>query len=229
MATGNTKESFLFSMVDMIISLLVIFILLLVVYLRSEISASDVAKSKTGEIKDFLEKKITELGLSGIHVEKLDAFNLAIIVPEEILQFETGKTELNQSAQAFLSQFVPLLLDLISIDAESIAQISVEGHTDHKLRTNVVNKFYNWDLSQARASAVMKYIFQNFKDHPWLNYFQKISLFGGRGAIECQFPEDADEQLTKKCRTVKFKIRTKSKDEIEIMKAHIGPGTAHVQ
>ncbi|MCX7953489.1 MAG: OmpA family protein, partial [Deltaproteobacteria bacterium] len=168
MATGNTKESFLFSMVDMIISLLVIFILLLVVYLRSEISASDVAKSKTDEIKDFLEKKITELGLSGIHVEKLDAFNLAIIVPEEILQFETGKTELNQSARDFINKLAPILLDLLSKDTEAIAQISVEGHTDHKLRANVFNKFYNWDLSQARASAVMKHIFQNFSDHAWL-------------------------------------------------------------
>lgn len=207
-----------YSMVDMIISLLVIFILLLVSYLRDEYASSELAKEKSTEILDVIADYIRELAVYGVNVEKIDAFNVAIIVSEEALKFDVGKNTLDEKSVSFIENLGKIILDVLGKYKEFIAQITVEGHTDHRLKANVFNEFYNWDLSQERANAVMKIFFSRFKGHEFLDQFKRITLFGGRGPIECEYGAEADPELTAKCRTVKIKIRTRSKDELELLK-----------
>lgn len=218
MAAVKGAGAFSFSMVDMIISLLVIFILLLVSYLRDEYASSEQAKEKSTEILDVIADYIENLAVHGVRVEKIDAFNVAIIVSEDALKFDVGKNTLDEKGVNFIESLGRLLFNVLNQYRESIAQITVEGHTDHRLKANVYNEFYNWDLSQERANAVMKILFSRFKEHELLDEFKRITLFGGRGPIECEYGTEADLELTAKCRTVKIKIRTKSKDELELIK-----------
>ncbi len=212
--SGDSEHSSLSSsLTDMMTSLMVIFVLLLVNYLGSRQEEIQAARSKTDEMQERLTEKLRESLVEGVEVKKLDNYNLVVIVPEDKLQFETGKTELNDSAIGFLSKFVPALLDSYISFENDVSLINVEGHTDKKLRRDAANEYYNWDLSQERASAVMKYIFNLRKGSSETERFKSIALFGGRGPIECQYPDQAEETLRKTCRTVKFKIRMKSSEE----------------
>lgn len=201
------------SLTDMMTSLMVIFVLLLVNYLRNEQGAIAVARSKTDEMQEQLTDKLRSALVEGVEVRKIDNYNLVVIVPEDRLQFEVGKNELNASATTFLSRFVPALLDTYVSFEKDVSLINVEGHTDRRLSKTAMNEYYNWDLSQERASAVMKYIFNLQKGSTVTEQFKNIALFGGRGPIECQYSAEADEAQRKTCRTVKFKIRMKSSEE----------------
>jgi flagellar motor protein MotB len=212
--SGDSEHSALSSsLTDMMTSLMVIFVLLLVNYLGNRQDEIQIARSKTDEMQEKLTTKLKDALVEGVEVKKLDNYNLVVIVPEDKLQFETGKNELNDSATEFLSKFVPALLDIYVAFEDDVSLINVEGHSDNKLRKDAANEYYNWDLSQERASAVMKFIFNLRKGSLENEKFKSIALFGGRGPIECQYPEQADELLRKTCRTVKFKIRLKSSEE----------------
>jgi outer membrane protein OmpA-like peptidoglycan-associated protein len=201
------------SLTDMMTSLMVIFVLLLANYLRQEQGAADMARSKTDEMREELMRRLLGSAIQGVEVMKLDNYNLVIIVPEDKLQFAEGNQDLNERSLAFLNEFTPLLLDTYANFANDVSLINVEGHTDKKLRKDAKNQFFNWDLSQSRASAVMKFMF-TFPDRAAeVARFQSIALFGGRGPIECPFDVDAPEEERKTCRTVKFKIRLKSNEE----------------
>ena len=201
------------SLTDMMTSLMVIFVLLLATYLRQEQGAAVEARSKTDEMREELMKKLLAASMDGVEVIKLDSYNLVVIVPEEKLQFAEGNQELNSEAIQFLSTFTPVLLDTYSQFRAHVSLINVEGHSDKSLRRNAHNQFYNWDLSQSRASAVMKFIFTLPNKTEQVNAFQKIALFGGRGPIDCVFDAGDPEEQRKTCRTVKFKIRLKSNEE----------------
>lgn len=215
--SGDSEHSSLSSsLTDMMTSLMVIFVLLLVNYLGSRQEEIQTARSKTDEMRERLTEKLKESFVEGVEVRKLDNYNLVVIIPEDKLQFEAGKNALNDSAIEFLSKFVPALLDTYLAFEDDVSLINVEGHTDKKLRRDAANEYYNWDLSQERASAVMKYIFNLRKGSTETERFKSIALFGGRGPIECQYTDQADEALRKTCRTVKFKIRMKSSEEAKV-------------
>jgi outer membrane protein OmpA-like peptidoglycan-associated protein len=201
------------SLTDMMTSLMVIFVLLLVNYLRQEQGAADVARSKTDEMREELMRRLVGSEIQDVEVRKLDNYNLVVIVPEDKLQFAEGNQDLNEKAIEFLNRFTPLLLDTYALFAADVSLINVEGHTDKKLRKDAKNLFFNWDLSQSRASAVMKFMFTFPDREKEVSQFQSIALFGGRGPIECPYEIDASEDLRKMCRTVKFKIRLKSNEE----------------
>ncbi len=201
------------SLTDMMTSLMVIFVLLLVNYLGNRQEEISIARSKTDEMQEQLTLKLKQALVDGVEVKKIDNYNLVVIIPEDKLQFESGRNQLNTPAIDFLSRFVPALLDTYLSFEDDVSLINVEGHTDKKLRKDANNQYYNWDLSQERASAVMKFIFNLRKGAIETERFKSIALFGGRGPIECQYGEQSDETLLKTCRTVKFKIRMKSSEE----------------
>lgn len=212
------------SLTDLMTSLMVIFILLLTNFLRNAQGEVTEARSKTDQMQDALNTQFKILDIEGVEVRKLDHYNLVVIVPEDKLQFESGQNRLDGNAHTFLSRFTPALLDAYMKFQDDVSLINVEGHADKKLRLAAGNQYFNWDLSQARASAVMRYMFDYSQRNGAVERFKSIALFGGRGDIECGHAADADEALRKTCRTVKFKIRMKSSEEVEQMKQELRPG-----
>ncbi|MCC6932573.1 MAG: OmpA family protein [Deltaproteobacteria bacterium] len=214
------------SLTDMMTSLMVIFVLLLVNYLGNRQSEIAQARSKTDEMQSQFSIKLREALINDVKVQKIDDYNLVVIVPEDKLQFESGMNQLNDAASIFLNQFVPVLLETYKQFESDVSLINVEGHTDKKLKENAANKYYNWDLSQERASAVMKFMFNYRKEASDssavdIDNFKQIALFGGRGPIECPYSEQDDEALRKTCRTVKFKIRLKSSEESKAIRDNL--------
>lgn len=211
------------SLTDLMTSLMVIFILLLTIYLRNAQGEITEARSKTDQMRDILNMQFQIFDIEGVEVRKLDHYNLVVVVPEDKLQFESGQNRLDASAHVFLSRFTPALFDAFLKFQDDVSLINVEGHADKKLRLVAGNQYFNWDLSQARASAVMRYMFDYNQRTDAVERFKSIALFGGRGDIECGHSADADEVLRKTCRTVKFKIRMKSSEEAEQIRNELRP------
>lgn len=210
-----THSFFSSSLTDMMTSLMVIFVLLLTNYLRTEQGAVVTARSKTDEMRVLLTDKLKQSQIEGVEVTKLDNYNLVVIVPEDKLQFPKNRDELTAVGKEFLARFVPVLLDSYLSFEQDVSLVNVEGHTDRTLKSESDPNF-NWDLSQKRASAVMRVIFgytsqEHYTDK--IQRFKAIALFGGRGDVECKYDVSADEILQNTCRTVKFKIRLKSSEE----------------
>jgi flagellar motor protein MotB len=187
---------------------MVIFVLLLVNYLGNRQDAIAVARNKPDEMKEMLSVAFKEQGIDGIDLIRPDPYTLIVIVPDEKFNFGTGKYLLNDGAKDFLHKFVPPLLKSFEALQTDISLVNIEGHTDWQ---TCGDEYCNWDLSQKRASEVMKYIFESPID---VQKFKDIALFGGRGPIECKLDEnDKSKTNLPKCRTVKFKIRFKSSEE----------------
>jgi hypothetical protein len=203
------------SLTDMMTSLMVIFVLLLVHYLGSKQDEVKAAQSKTELMKEELVRNFQLARIDGIDFKNEGKYTLIVIVPEDKLQFEVGNNQLNSSANDFLHKFIPALLDAYMVFKDDVSFVNVEGHSDPKLKRDAANEYYNWDLSQERASAVMKFIFNLNKGSEATELFKKKSLFGGRGPIECDHGSEAEESIRKRCRTVKFKIRMKSSEEAQ--------------
>ncbi len=78
---------------------------------------------------------------------------------EENVLFDSGKAELRTEGPGILEK----LFIKLSSDMEKLAFIRIEGHTDNVPISTLQFKD-NWDLSQARASAVLRYVLGSFPD-----------------------------------------------------------------
>lgn len=87
----------------------------------------------------------------------VDERGLTISFVDGVL-FDLGKADLREDAKEILNSIVTMLLDIPN-------QICVEGHTDN-LPINTERFPSNWELSTARASAVIRYFIENFDFDP---------------------------------------------------------------
>lgn len=92
---------------------------------------------------------VTDYGLGGNLGIIVTPEGLVITVGEEIT-FSAGSAELTPTGQGFLDR-------LVEIIAPFRNEISIVGHTDASTPENITF-LSNWDLSQARAMAVLRYM-----------------------------------------------------------------------
>ncbi len=106
-----------------------------------------------GELAEIIEKM--ELDSSEAKVEMKDPRGTVIELNGNIC-FAAGKATMKDELKIFLSTAVDSFLTVPSDNK----QIIVEGHTDNMLPTKKVAEKYptNWELSSARASAVVSYL-----------------------------------------------------------------------
>jgi chemotaxis protein MotB len=106
-----------------------------------------------GELAEIIEEM--ELDSSEAKVDYLDPRGMVIELNGNIC-FDVGKAALKDKLKTFLDAAVDSFLTVPS----DTKQIIVEGHTDNIIPTKKVAAKYptNWELSSARASAVVKYL-----------------------------------------------------------------------
>lgn len=99
--------------------------------------------------EDQLHAQLEAVGLSeAVHVE-LEARGLVVSIVTDDLLFDSGSASLRAGGRQILDALTPALATLAN-------PISVEGHTDNR----PVHGTYpsNWELSSARAAAVLRYL-----------------------------------------------------------------------
>lgn len=104
---------------------------------------------KMNEIKERLEKEITESGYKGKIAVTLNPAGLEICL-QEIVLFQPGDADVEATVY-------PILKEISKMFKELDNNIKIEGHTDN---VPIHNSKYrsNWDLSVMRAINVMNYI-----------------------------------------------------------------------
>ena len=106
-----------------------------------------------GDLAEIIEEM--ELDSSQAKVEMKDPRGTVIELNGNVC-FDAGKAAMKNELKAFLDAVVDSFLTVPSDNR----QIIVEGHTDNLKPTRDVAKMYptNWELSSARASAVVSYL-----------------------------------------------------------------------
>ncbi len=121
MAQGTSGEGFAYSMVDLMTSLVVIFILLLIVFLRqtskqaeAEKQQAEAEKQQTEGAREQVMRRLREeLGTVDaqiqVEIDKRDPLKLLVIVPEGLLGFEKNSPGIPATGKKFLGRFAPIL------------------------------------------------------------------------------------------------------------------------
>ena len=198
------------SLTDLMTSLMVIFILLLLVFV-SHTASKDAAL--TDVLLAKLKKDLQPQGFNenSIRPDPRDRNAILVIVPGDLMHFETQKADLQDAGKQFLRSHIPSFADVLCSDQfrSSIDSIVVEGHTDRQMygRTAEESENNNLKLSQDRSMAVVEEALADLKgQEPERSCFLEKLSATGRGE---QDPEKTDEES----RRVIFRVRVKARDE----------------
>ncbi|MEM4408117.1 MAG: OmpA family protein [Candidatus Caldarchaeum sp.] len=233
MAQGNTGEGFAYSMVDLMTSLVVIFILLLVYFLdlahqraeaeqrriEEEKRRTETQKQQTESNRELvitrLQKELVAVNPSiQVKPDERDPLTLLIIVPEELLRFEENQASLREVGKDFLNRFTPTLTAVLCApDLQGkVDSLIIEGHTNSR-----GEEWRNIPLSTERATKVTLYSldFLRNKKLPGLECFLTLASANGRGPRDPILDSDGKEDLEKSKR-VEFKVRVRSLEQRQL-------------
>jgi outer membrane protein OmpA-like peptidoglycan-associated protein len=210
MDESNSSDHLNSSLTDLMTSLMVIFILLLLVFVHR-------TAGKDAAVTDVLLKKLrqdlTPQGFNDktIRPDPRDRNAILVIVPDRLMNFETGKSTLRPEGEQFLKSYIPRIADCLCSEQfrSSIESIVVEGHTDthpYVGHTVAESQNLNLKLSQDRSMEVVKNALADLDGMETKRgcFLEKLSATG-RG-------EQEQEATPDESRRVILKIRVKAAD-----------------
>lgn len=198
---GHPAPAWLVNYADLMTELVCFFIVL---YALSASLNKDVQKAK----KEVEEAMKQEQVAGQVKVDK-DGMKITLEEQGENVFFQSGSADLSPRMQEIMATIVPSLQKL----AKENHQIVVEGHTDD-LPIRSAKFPSNWELSTARATAVVQHMIRGHK-------FPSDKLGAiGYGQYQPIAPNDSPENRSKNRRVVFFvkNAPPKFKPEKEVMK-----------
>ena len=164
-----------------------------------------------GKLIEELNKKLTE---NQIQIQA-DSSTGAITVEDTIL-FASDSNELREEGKAFFREFMPVYLNVLLQPEfqDYIAEIIIEGHTDHQ-----GSYLYNLELSQQRAWSVAEYFFDednSFLDADTTAELQSLITVNGCSYKNPVYKQDGSVDADKS-RRVEIKFRLKDQEMIQEM------------
>src|SRR5258708_6311572 len=152
MAAEHEGSGLASSLTDLMTSLAVIFILLLVAMLNNQRQQAEGTKSL---VLSRLQAALEKFKQQGVEVKSdpKDPLVLLVIVPEDLLKFEKGKSEIPIAGFDFLRTFVPKFVSAACSTEirEGISSIVVEGHASSEGKESD-----NPSLTQRRSMAAIQ-------------------------------------------------------------------------
>ena len=197
-------------MIDLMTSLAMSFILLFAAFITQTSSeAQSELQEHKQDVQTTLRDHLGRLGLS-LDADPRDPLTLLIVVPENRLTFEFGKSTITPQADRFLEEAMPFYAAaLCGLLRDKIDSLAIQGHTDDR-----GDDAYNLKLSQERSLAVMVKGLEVIEAHVPSVYqcFQEITSASGRGRQDLVY--EADNRVNReKSRRVIFKIRLRSTEQ----------------
>jgi outer membrane protein OmpA-like peptidoglycan-associated protein len=225
MAAEHEGSGLASSLTDLMTSLAVIFILLLVAMLNNQRQqAAETRNLVVSRLRAALEK-FKQQGVE-VRSDPKDPLVLLVIVPEDLLKFEQGKSEIPATGFSFLQTFAPKFVSTACSAElrEGISSIVVEGHASSEGSDND-----NLSLSQRRSMAVIQQSLVVL-DHSTLpdalgnrKCFLSLISATGRGSADVVYVNGEEDRPHS--RRVVFKIRIKSLEERKEIVAQAGLDT----
>jgi outer membrane protein OmpA-like peptidoglycan-associated protein len=195
---------------DLMTSLAVVFILLFAAQItKTSSAAQSELQGNREDVQTALQDHIQRLGLS-LDADPRDPLALLIVVPENKLTFEFGKSTLSSTADEFLADALPFYAGaLCGPLRDKIDSLAIEGHTDDH-----GSDAFNLKLSQERSLAVMVKGLEviQAKEPAAYQCFQEITSATGRGRQDLIY-ESSTVVNREKSRRVIFKIRLRSAEQ----------------
>jgi|APFre7841882590_1041340.scaffolds.fasta_scaffold64147_1 outer membrane protein OmpA-like peptidoglycan-associated protein len=179
-------------LMDLMTSLAIIFVLLLAASLAPQAAHDDPtdtptppqaavpnpATPVTTNVHTLLHEHFAQFGLS-VDEDAHDPLLVRIVIPEDLLNFEFGKSTLTTQADRFLTDMMPRYAALVCGPLEShVDSVEIEGHTDDRGDDTM-----NLRLSQERSFRVMtKGLEVIERVEPTVSpCFQRLTSASGRG------------------------------------------------
>jgi len=132
------------------------------------------------ELKRKIDEYVKEKGLEDMIATEIQEVGLVIRITTDEVVFDLGSAVLKPLALAFLDHLAPLI-------RETKYEIWVEGHTDDlPIQPGFIYPS-NWELSTARASAVIRYLIERWGYDPG-----RLSA-AGYADTKPRFPNDSPE------------------------------------
>lgn len=207
-------------LMDLMTSLAIIFVLLLAASLAPQAAqdvptdtptppqttVSDPATPLTSNAQTLLYEHFAQFGLS-VDNDPHDPLIMRIVIPEDLLNFDSGKSTLTPQADRFLTDMMPRYAVLVCGPLEShVDSVVIEGHTDDR-----GDDAMNLRLSQERSFRVMtKGLEVIDRAEPTVSpCFQRLTSASGRGRQDL-IAHPATGVDREKSRRVIFKLRLRS-------------------
>ena len=195
---------------DLMTSLAIVFILLFAAQITKTSSAAQSELQENKEnVQTALRDHIQRLGLS-LDADPRDPLALLIVIPENLLTFEFGKSTLSPTAEQFLAEALPFYVGVLCGPLrDKIDSLAIEGHTDDH-----GSDAFNLKLSQERSLAVMVKGLEVIQATEPGAYqcFQEITSATGRGRQDLIYESTAVVNREKSRRVI-FKIRLRSAEQ----------------
>ncbi len=206
----DSHQTFASTLTDLMTSLAVIFILLLVVFLKNAHDQSKNAKDKiTNELEAFLKNESLSL-----HQDPEDPLRLIVLVGEDQLRFPHAEAGLTSAGKSFVNGFFKTFSEKVCDQSlkNKIDSIVIEGHTDTTGEKTPEGVRQNIFLSQKRAYSVLEEALKTVQADPQTyECLLKLTSANGRGSrspilVNQQYDPD-------KSRRVEIKIRVRSSEQ----------------
>ena len=204
MPRASGGEYLAHSFTDLMTSLMVIFILLLLVFLNNQAGAN---AAVTEALRQDLRDKLEREGI-GQEAAPKDPYTIALVIPNQVMTFETNRYELKPEGEEFLRRQAPKLAQILcGAYRGNVESVIVEGHSDSvpfRSASPEESQNLNLKLSQDRSMEVVKKTLQFLEAHPEERacLLEKLSATG-RGEQDLESTAD-------KSRRVVLKIRVNS-------------------
>jgi outer membrane protein OmpA-like peptidoglycan-associated protein len=230
MSSNNSESVFQNSITDLMTSLAVIFILLLIFFIKKECEEAALARALQAEsakahstladvlkstrtVKEELKRRLAVLGYPA-EDDPHDSLAVVYHAGCDKLQFDVDRDELKTDGREYLDRFIPALASVVSDDEifPQLRSILIEGHTDSD-----GDDEHNLRLSQGRAFSVLKYSLDGCDlSDTERERFLDLTSINGRGERDL-LPEgsSAGDEEKPRSRRVEFKIRVRSFEEKE--------------
>lgn len=216
----NENEDHWLSVTDLMAGLMIVFLFISVVLMRSALIERDKIKEIASayqenkiQIYNSLTKEFKpDLARWDAEINKKDlSFNFN---SPQIL-FEIGKSRLNPKFKKILNNFIPRYFGVINQFKKSIEEVRIEGHTSSRWNNDTSKDdayFKNMRLSQDRTRAVLLYIYNLAsikKQRAWIKSNVAAVGYSSSKLILTKGIEDSERS-----RRVSFRLITNSETHI---------------
>jgi outer membrane protein OmpA-like peptidoglycan-associated protein len=210
------------SVSDMMAGLMVIFMFILIAYIRPIIETRDkvqeiaiawneyetkIYEELRDEFEDDLPKWQAEL--------ERDTLTLRFKAPDVL--FAQSSTEIRPEFEKILSDFFPRYVDVLHLFNASIEEIRIEGHTSSEWNHGATAEdayFANMALSQGRTRSVLEYGLGTLPDPEIASWARGRLTANGMSSSRLERDPRTQEEDKTRSRRVEFRVVTDSKRQI---------------
>ena len=220
---SSKEENQWMSISDLMSVLMMIFLFISIVYLKSinqeKGRITSIAQTYeetqveiTHDLKEEFAKNLQ------IWNAVLDSLTLSIRFENPDILFKVGSAELNDHFKSILDSFFPRFIQILTEPKykNDIEEIRIEGHTSSEWNGEPSSRqayFNNMELSQDRTRKVLEYILSQIKDEELFRWTKSKLTANGLSSSKLIYNNDQTEDK-ERSRRVEFKIKTNAEKQI---------------